>query len=210
MVHVGQKLHDQRIKKGLSLEEVEKAIKIKSSFLSAIEKGEYKKLPSSAYAYGFVKNYAEFLDLPIAEILAVFRREFDGEKVFRVLPKGLPKEDEFPIYKLKLQQIGFIIVFIFFMLLAYILFQYRFAFINPPLEIMKPSNLEAVSVQNVQIYGKTDPNATVYVNNSSVSLDQNGIFKKTIDLFPGKTTILIRAINRFGRETIEKRSVEVK
>ncbi len=49
MITAGQKLYEERIRRGLTLEEIARATKIRSSFLSAIEKGEYKKLPSSAY-----------------------------------------------------------------------------------------------------------------------------------------------------------------
>ena len=52
MIRVGQLLRDERVRKRLTIEEVAKATKIRTNFLSAIEKGEYKKLPSSAYAQG--------------------------------------------------------------------------------------------------------------------------------------------------------------
>jgi len=64
MVNVGEKLYEERVKKGHTLEEVSKATKIRASFLLAIEKGEYKKLPSGTYVHGFVRNYARFLGLP--------------------------------------------------------------------------------------------------------------------------------------------------
>ena len=82
------------------MEDVAKATKIKSQFLSYIEKGNYQKLPSASYAHGFVSNYARFLGLPDEEILALFRREFDEDKAYRVLPKGLEEREEFPIVKI--------------------------------------------------------------------------------------------------------------
>lgn len=54
----------KRGKKGLSINDAADATKIRMSFISAIERGEYKKLPSGAYIQGFVKNYIEFLGLP--------------------------------------------------------------------------------------------------------------------------------------------------
>ena len=80
MIYVGEKLYEERVKKGYSLDEVSKATKIRSSFLLAIEKGEYKKLPSSTYVHGFVRNYARFLGLPEHEILALFKRQYDEDK----------------------------------------------------------------------------------------------------------------------------------
>ena len=87
MTRVGEKLYEERIKKGYTLEEVSKATKIKVHFLQAIEKGDYKKLPSGTYAQGFVKNYAGFLKLPEHEMLALFKREYDEEKL-KVIHEG--------------------------------------------------------------------------------------------------------------------------
>ena len=80
MIRAGEKLREERLKKHLTLEEVSRATKIKESFLLAIEKGEYKKLPPATYAQGFVRNYAGFLGMPEQEILAIFRREYDEEE----------------------------------------------------------------------------------------------------------------------------------
>ena len=83
MTTAGQKLKAARLEKSLTLEDVSKATKIKSSFLEYIENGEYQKLPSVSYAHGFVRNYASFLGLDEKELLAIFRREYKFEKRFR-------------------------------------------------------------------------------------------------------------------------------
>src|SRR3989339_1967543 len=95
MVSLGQKIKSARLKKGLTINDAAKATKIRAEFLTAIEKNEYKKLPEKTYAYGFVRNYIEFLDLPKEEMLALFRREFDEEKVFKVLPDGLSNQSNY-------------------------------------------------------------------------------------------------------------------
>lgn len=209
MIKVGQILFDARNKKGLSLEDVSKAIKIKTSFLSAIEKGEYQKLPSRAYAWGFVRNYVEYLGLAEKETMALFRREFDEEKIYKVLPEGLPQSEGFSISRIRLGQSVILIALLLISLIFYILFQNRYVFLNPPLEIYSPKEREIVT-SPVEITGKTDSNATVFVNNSAVFLEEKGMFKKNLDVFLGKNTITIRAVNRFGKETKIERHVEVK
>lgn len=210
MLRLSQILREERLKRKLSLDEVSKITKIRANFLSALEKGEYHKLPSRAYAYGFVKNYVEFLNLPKNETLALFRREFNEEKVFKVLPEGFARQDDFSATRIKIQENVGLIILVFLMLLGYILFQYRYAFINPPLEVYSPKEKEEVSAEGITVSGKTDSSVVIYINNVSVSLDKEGNFKKSIDLFPGKSVITIKAVNRFGRETIEKRDIEVK
>ena len=113
MVPLGKRLHNERIARKLTLDEVAAATKIKARFLSAIEKGEYDKLPSPAYAKGFVRNYAAYLGLPKAESTALFRREFDEKRVYKVLPDSLSKKEEFPLNRIRIQQsiiIGSILV----------------------------------------------------------------------------------------------------
>lgn len=210
MIKAGEKLQQARLEKGLSLEDVAKSTKIKAPFLSYIESGEYQKLPSISYAQGFVRNYAKFLELPEEEILALFRREFDEEKEYRVLPKGLEGKEEFPIKRIRIGRTVLIAALVFTAFLIYILFQYRYAFINPPLEITSPKNLSTVSSSEIDVVGKTDSNATVYVNKDEVSIDQNGNFQKKIRVFPGKVTITVRAVNKFYRETEKKIQIEVK
>ena len=209
MIRAGQKLKDKRIAKGLTIEQVSKETKIRASYLSAIEKGEYQKLPASTYIQGFVRNYAKYLDLNEQEILAIFRREFDEKKAFAVLPKGLVKED-FPIKRIKLADTAKFIILLAIALLGYIFFQYRFAIISPPLEILTPKDGVIVLSSTVSVSGKTDPNATVFVNNDNVSLDSDGNFKKSINVFPGKIIIKVKAINYFGKEKIVERHIEVK
>jgi len=104
MIHVGEKLCEERVRKGLTLEDVARSTKIKLSFLSAIEKGEYEKLPSSTYAHGFVRNYAKFLGLPEHETLAIFKREYAEENFFKVLPEGMARNADFSLSKFKIAQ----------------------------------------------------------------------------------------------------------
>lgn len=210
MVHAGARLYEERIKKGYTLEEVSKATKIRSSFLSNIEKGEYKKLPSGTYAHGFVRNYAKFLGLPEHELLALFKREYDEEKFQKVLPEGLLRGDDFPLKRIKFAQTFKILILIFTVLVAYIIFQYRAAIFSPSLSVSKPAEGEVIKIQEVTVVGKADSNSAVFINNETASLDKDGNFTKTIHIFPGKTKITIKSINNFGKNTVLERNVEIK
>lgn len=201
MLKVPQILKEKRLQKKLSLDDIAKATKIKVKFLEAIEKGDYNALPSSSYAQGFVRNYGQYLGFKASQIMPLFRREFDSETVFKVLPGHLAKKDDIPISRFKLESTAMFATIIFTLLIAYILFQYRFAFINPPLSVQSPKENSQIVAQEVDVLGKTDPNTTVYVNNSAVSVDSNGNFKKSINVFTGPTTIKIKSVSRFGKET---------
>ena len=208
MVKAGQKLHDARISKSLSLDEIAAATKIRPGFLTAIERGEYDKLPSPAYAKGFVSNYASYLGLSQKDILALFRREFDEKKYIKVLPDSLSKSNGFSLTRVHIQQSFIVLALILLTLLGYLGYQYRAMYFPPALTINSPKQNAQIS-DEVVVSGTTDPNATIVVNNESVSLDTNGEFSKKLTLFPGKTSISIVAKNRFGKETSVQRDINI-
>ncbi|MBI4079084.1 MAG: helix-turn-helix domain-containing protein [Candidatus Levybacteria bacterium] len=210
MIKVGQLLRDERVRRGLTIEEISKATKIRTNFLSAIEKGEYRNLPSSAYAQGFVRNYVEFLGLPKRETMAWFRREFDEKALYKVLPDGFARQQDIPMQRIRVQQTVIIIGALLFTLVAYLTFQYRYAIVNPPLSIDEPKEGKIVTGDAVEVVGDTDPNATIFVNDNAVSVDKDGGFTKQLDVFEGQTTITVKAVNRFGKETVVERHIQVK
>lgn len=209
MIRVGQRLKEIRLEKGLSLEDVSQATKIRSSFLAAIEKGEYQKLPSSSYAQGFVQNYASFLGLPKKETMALFRREFDEKNIYKVLPEGFVRDKELRGRSIKIHQALVLVVAALLLLSGFLFYQYRAAFFNPPLSVSQPhEGLSATT--DIVVSGKTDPNVVLTVNNLPVAVEQDGSFTKRITVFPGRNLITIKAVNNFGRETIVSRQVVVK
>ena len=69
MDEIGRTLLEAREKLGLTLEEVERATRIRTHHLEALEKGMIDALPSPVQARGFLNNYAEFLGLDANPIL---------------------------------------------------------------------------------------------------------------------------------------------
>ena len=209
MVTLGQLLRQQRVRKKVSIEVAATATKIKIHFLSALERGEYQKLPSPAYAKGFVLNYATYLGITKNEALALFKREFDEKRAYKVLPDSMVRKNEMPRRGIKMQESLVVAALVIIAILGYLLFQYRSAFFPPSLHITSPKE-ETVVNQEVTVTGKTVPEAAVTVNNEPVSLKSNGEFSKILTLFPGKTTITVKAKNSFGKETVVNREVVVK
>jgi cytoskeletal protein RodZ len=210
MIKISQRLKDARLEKGLTLEEISKATKIRTDFLFAIENGEFDKLPSAAYAQGFVRNYVKFLGLPEKETLALFRREFDTNKSYKILPSGFAKNSGFSLSRLRVKRTLVIIILIFVSFLSFILYQYKDAIFNPPLDIFSPQEKEVFTSLVIPVYGKTDPNVTVFVDNVVVSVDQSGAFRKNIIALSGKVTVEIKAVNHFGKQTIVRKRIEIK
>ncbi|OWY67941.1 hypothetical protein B7486_28395 [cyanobacterium TDX16] len=72
---IGAALRRRREDKQISLEQIESTTRIRQSFLRAIEAGNIDKLPEPVYIRGFIKQYAEALDLDGTELANSFPLE---------------------------------------------------------------------------------------------------------------------------------------
>ena len=63
MFEIGPSLREARMRRGLSPEDVQKALRIRDRYLYALEEERWHLLPGDAYAKGFLRMYAEFLGL---------------------------------------------------------------------------------------------------------------------------------------------------
>ena len=90
---VGALLRQRRMERGLGLRDVADHIRIRSNHLEAIESGRFEDLPGRTYAIGFVRSYAEWLDLDGEEIIRRFRDEAAGlgDATALVFPSPAPE-----------------------------------------------------------------------------------------------------------------------
>jgi cytoskeletal protein RodZ len=72
---VGEILRRTRDTRQISLEEVAKKTKISMRFLTALEKADYKILPSDVFVRGFLRSYARTLGLDPEEIVELYKQE---------------------------------------------------------------------------------------------------------------------------------------
>ncbi len=206
MITVGELLHNARLEKKLELSVVEKATKIREKFLVALENNDFDKLPPGTFTKGFIKNYAAFLGLPAEEILAFYRRQVNEEKV-PVLPLEGPKIGRFALTPqfFTTSAVGILVVLFF----AYLVFSYFQFAGSPALVINSPRNNSVVSEEQIEVVGKTDPEATLSVNGQTVAVSENGTFDVKIPLQPGLNILTITATNKFKRQTTMVRSLRL-
>ena len=74
-ISIGETLSKARIKRGISVKDAEKNIKIRSKYLSAIENNDYEQIPGQAYVLGFIKSYAGYLGLDVQALVTRYQRE---------------------------------------------------------------------------------------------------------------------------------------
>src|SRR5207248_126566 len=72
---LGEILRTQREKKGITLEQAAADTRIREKFLNALEESDYQSLPGAVYTKGFLRNYAEYLDVDPDELIPLYQRE---------------------------------------------------------------------------------------------------------------------------------------
>ncbi len=66
---IGARLRQARELRHLTLPQVSETTKLRTHYLQALENDDYSAIPSAAQARGFLRLYAEFLELDVAELL---------------------------------------------------------------------------------------------------------------------------------------------
>lgn len=205
MKKIGQIIENARKEKKYSYRELEEITKIKLSFLMAIENGDWQSLPSFPTVLGFVKSISSALDIDEKMTIAVLRRDYPPNKL-NINPK--PDISSKPTWNPKLTFIlGIVSVAV--VILGYLTFQY-IKFNSPPkVDLVSPTEGQVVSGNSVLVFGATDMDVKITVDNQPVLVDEDGKFSTDIEVSSEATEVVVKAISRSGKETIVVRKITV-
>ncbi len=205
MKTIGEILKNARINKKFSLIHVEGLTKIKASFVDAIERQKWEKLPPFPTVLGFVKSISTSLNIDEKMAVAVLKRDYPP-KTLNINPK--PDVSSKFMWSPKLTfavGIGIVLMLIF----GYLIFQYSRFVSAPGLKVESPKEGQVVSKGSVLVFGSTDADAKITVNNQPVLTDDNGKFSVSIEVVPETKEIVIIAISRSGKTTTVRRTIKV-
>lgn len=205
MRKIGEFLKEERIKKKLTLVQMERDTKIKKHFIDLIEKGDWENLPEYPITSGFIKTIAKSLRIPEETAMAVLRRDypFDKKKV-SINPKPDLKLKVSISPKILAAALSILMIMFF---LGYLLYQY-FQYISPPkLIVDRPTENQEVTVGNIVVAGKTDSDVTLSVNNQRVLVSETGEFSDKIEVDEQTKDIVFVAKSRYGKETVVIRKI---
>ena len=76
MFEIGNTLREARLRRGLDISDCEAATKIRTKYLRALEEEHFEVLPGSTYVKGFLRTYAEFLELDGRLVLDEYESRF--------------------------------------------------------------------------------------------------------------------------------------
>jgi cytoskeletal protein RodZ len=199
-VTLGEQLRAQRERKNITLEQAAADTRIREKFLKALEEGDYPSLPGAVYTRGFLRNYAEYLDLDTEELVLLFHQERDGappepapKRTFKPYRPVVHKSLIFrPIIFVPVLIIAFVASF-----LGYIYYQFTTFATLPKLEIIDPATDGLAASSEILLRGITVPSArvTITVIPGPDFLDihsaDDGTFGAKVALSPGSNHLRV-------------------
>jgi len=204
LVALPERLYAARERKGVDLYRAERDTKIRSRYLAALERGEYRELPGDVYTKGFLRNYALYLGLDPEEIVGQWRRERgDGGQAKPAL--AIPRPIAQPRPGLQFSP-GIVVAALLTILIVGVgvwLGVQVMRFAKPPiLAVTSPREATTQLDENATSYtleGTSIPGATITIElaggNRTISADSTGHWSQTVDLRRGRNEFQVDAID---------------
>lgn len=189
MKTVGEILKSERLKQNKSILQLHRETKIPERFIEALETNSFSVLPPDTFVKGFIKIYSQALGLSSSQLLAVYRRDREGQEQKEIVPPSLSDDGVQQKWhwtpKLTAIMVISIIMAIFLSYLGWQIWQ----FLAPPkLIVEQPANNQIIKEETVEVIGQVNKDVSVYVNDQLVNITDQGKFTYTIKLFLVKIT----------------------
>lgn len=87
MFEIGNTLREARLRRGLDILDCEAETKIRAKYLRAMEEEQFDLMPSPTYVRGFLRTYADFLDLDGRLVLDEYESRFGTYRLSHDAPR---------------------------------------------------------------------------------------------------------------------------
>jgi transcriptional regulator with XRE-family HTH domain len=205
---LGTLLIEKRKEKNLEIKDVSQIIKIRATYLSALEEGRYDVLPSEVYLTGFLKNYAKFLGIDNEKIMAMYRREnerkaTDSKNVFTKLKSN---NLNFTLTPNKIVTIlaGLAILLILIYLGSYVgkVLKKPALVLTSPVSVTEGGEATYRTDANfIELSGTVDIGSKFTINGQELKLNNFEKFTQEFKIDDGTNVFILKAENQFGRDT---------
>jgi cytoskeletal protein RodZ len=209
MITAGEVLKNKRELLEKSLDKVSLDTKIQKRFLQYIENNQFDYFDSEVFLTGFIKIYAQYLDLDVNKILALYRRSNPKKNIDKTTKReekkifdNLKKKKSLDFLNPK-TLFSILLALFLVIIVGYIAYQiYKFQ--SPPdLTVTEPQNESEVTTEKLFVRGETEVDATLEINGTTVEVGEKGGFEKEVTLTEGPNIITIRARKNNTLETVE-------
>ena len=96
LLELAQRLTEARLEKGLSQEEAADKLYLTVRAVTCMEEAKFDELPGVVYVKGYLRSYAELLDLPVEEILGMYESTLPKTKKGSAQPPSPTHMDDAP------------------------------------------------------------------------------------------------------------------
>lgn len=207
MSRLGETLRAQRERKGITLDQAAADTRIREKFLKALEDSDYRALPGTVYTKGFLRNYADYLELDSEELVVLLQQERDGTpeppRTFQPMRPVMSRSLIFtPAVLVPVVVLAGVILF-----LGYLYVQFTTFAVAPPLEVSEPATDVIVQDAGYIVKGHTIANGrlTIQVAPGTQTYDvrpqADGSFTTPITLAPGANHLLVQVFDPSGKVT---------
>ena len=213
MARLGDALRLQREQMGVTMEQAAEDTRIRVKFLQAIESGDYQSLPGTVYTKGFLRNYAQYLDLDPEEMVALYTGERGGADPARSFApmKPLVKRSFIftPTVLVPVVVLAGILLFI-----VYFYYQFTSFAVAPHVDITDPAGDAISQVPQYTVKGKTNPDGRVTARISpgldplgDIKVAADGTFSVTVPLKPGVNHLDVEVLDPSGKQARASRAI---
>lgn len=209
---VAELLQFARQQRGVELGDAAAALQISPLYLEALERGDYARLPCLIYSRNFIKQYGAYLNLHVPPLVRLFEQEWSLFEKMQPALISVPRREQIKssdFWKLpRLLRLSGALAAICLVIayLAHGLYSLR----QPPtLVVESPAEEQLLTKQLVQVRGKTEPEAEIFINSQMILSDAAGNFHESIPLLPGVNIIEIQAKKKYSRENKVYRKIIV-
>jgi cytoskeleton protein RodZ len=195
---LGQKLKRQREHTHLSVEAVAAQLAVKPEYLAAIERSDYRALPSKVFVRNYVRNYTKFLKLNWATVEPLLDQEL---KVYAVQPDIPTLKRHLTKRPLRVFQVVGVVGVIFLIVAVGAYFSFEIGNIIQPPELTLydvPTTMPS-DQRFVTIAGQTAPEAIVSINDQVIPVQADGSFGQVMALQTGSNVFKVTSQTKRSR-----------
>jgi cytoskeletal protein RodZ len=215
VARLGEMLRAQREKKGITLEQAASDTRIREKFLKGLEDSDYQTLPGTVYTKGFLRNYAEYLELPTEELVVQFHQERDqpdAPRTFKPLNPIARRSLIFtPAVLVPVVVLAGIVLFV-----SYLYYQFVSFAVPPRIEVTEPASDAIAQSVDFVVKGRTVPDGRVTVQVfpgpltvADIRPNADGTFSVSVQLNPGSNHIVVEVLDVTGKVGRASRTVRL-
>jgi len=202
---LGEGLRERRLFLEITLDEISRKSGIATKYIRWIERGNWENLPGDIYTKGMLRRYSLIIGENPEKIVRRYEKEYEKE----IKKQEVSSNYDQPKISLSPKNTRFIIgAVVVVAIFGYIIWQLSPVLAKPELTVFEPTEEEVVIQQdNIVLIGKTESGVSLYLNDQPIPISNDGGFEETIELLPGLNILEVKAISRFGKQSIVERKV---